>query len=63
MPRHEGNTHRTQRRHHRRMKSGHKGKGVDRKLKAEKQLLGQASHKAKPDKKKKTDRLAYDPAD
>jgi hypothetical protein len=45
------------------MKSGHHGRGLDRKLKAAKQIAGQSSHSAKPEKrKKKTDRLEYEPA-
>jgi hypothetical protein len=63
MPRHDGNTHRTPRRHHKRMKSGHKGRGADKRKKAEKQVLGQASHSPKSEKrKKKPDRLEYEPA-
>ena len=61
MPRHEGNTSRTPRRHHKRMKSGHKGSGLDKRLKAAKQIAGQSSHSPKPEKKRKKDRLTYEP--
>jgi hypothetical protein len=46
------------------MKSGHKGRGLDKRLKAEKQIAGQSSHSAKPEKKRKKepDRLTYEPA-
>jgi hypothetical protein len=45
------------------MKSGHKGRGADKRKKAEKQVLGQASHSPKSEKrKKKPDRLEYEPA-
>ena len=63
MPRNDGNTPHSGHRRKRRRKSAHKGKGLDRKLKAAKQIAGQSSHSAKPEKrKKKPDRLEYDPA-
>jgi len=43
MPRSEGNTPRTTRRHHKNMKSGAHGKGGDAKIKRAKQLAGEAA--------------------
>lgn len=63
MPRNDGNSSDSPTRHHKKMKSGHKGKGLDKKLKLAKQIAGQSSHSAKPEKKrKKPARLEYEPA-
>ena len=62
MPR-KGNSTKSPTHHHKKMKSGHKGKGADKRKKLEKQIAGQSSRSPKPEKKKrKTDRLEYDPA-
>ena len=63
MPR-KGNSTKSPTHHHKKMKSGHHGRGLDRKLKAAKQIAGQSSHSAKPEKKRKKepDRLTYEPA-
>lgn len=44
MPRCDGNHPATRRRHHRPMHSGRKGRGLDRKLKEEKKLMGESVH-------------------
>ena len=57
MPRYDCTTPHKNRRHHRNMKSGHKGNGGDAKIKAAKRLLGNG-HPAKPSKKKRQDEPA-----
>ena len=54
MPRYDCNTPHRNRGNHRRMRSGHKGMGGDRKLKAAKRVIAEAmGHHRKPKRGKK----------
>lgn len=54
MARYNCNTPRKNRRHHKKMKSGHKGKGIDRKIKAMKRLIAENSpRRSRPQRKKR----------